>query len=194
MQPVIDIANVSSLSTIYSKGTDYILVKDTSPDTYGSFIARDRLFWLLSGQHPQENEEYEITYSYDGKIVELQGFITNEDNKLLGTNVLVRHAIGTSVVIALRVSIFATTDATTATNQIVGTISAYINSLKLGEYLDQSDVVSLLRQALPFVDNINLPFQSFYIVGRNPGTADRLIVDAFSHFVVNPANITVTFV
>ena len=158
-QPVISINSITGIVSgnayTFEDGTDYIFVKDTISDYRQSAKALDKIVWLNGGTKPDNNTIYNINYSANQLISTIQATLDNEDNYLLGSDVLVREGEIVYLQIALDVTTYSGINPISSETQIKNAIQAYINNLKLGEKVEQSDIVYELRSQLSdIIDNI----------------------------------------
>lgn len=189
-QPVISINSITDGQTTYVEGTDYKFVKDTISDYRYSAKAQDKIYWLQGGRQP--SGDYTIQYSANKLIIDLQQTLDSEENHLLGSDVLVREGIEIPVQMALEVNTYSGTNPTSTEIQIKNVIQQYVNNLKLGEKLEQSDIVYELRTQLEaIIDNITLPFTTFNLKNVS-GSVNVLTCSRYEYFRIDTADITVT--
>ena len=199
-QPVISINSVTGIVSgnayTFEDGTDYIFVKDTTSDYRQSAKALDKIVWLNGGIKPDNNTIYNINYSANQLISTIQATLDNEDNYLLGSDVLVREGEIVYLQIALDVTTYSGINPISSETQIKNAIQAYINNLKLGEKVEQSDIVYELRSQLSdIIDNITLPFTIMDKVIDSPTYIPKsrnvLTCSQYQYFRINTENIVV---
>lgn len=195
-QPVISVNSITGIvggsSYSFVEGTDYIFVKDTTSDYRESAKALDKIVWLLTGTTPDNNTQYTINYSANELISNIQATLDNEENHLVGSDVLVREGEVVYVTMALQVSTYSGINPVSSETQIKNTIQQYINSLTLGTKLEQSDVVYELRSQLNFIDNITLPFTIFDLKSETiPISENILTLSQYQYFRINAEDIVV---
>lgn len=193
-QPVISINSVvgeyGGEQVTFIENTDYRFVKDTTSDYRYSAKAQDKIYWLQDGRQP--SGDYTIQYSANKLIIDLQQTLDSEETHLLGSDVLVREGIEIPVQMALEVNTYSGTNPTSTEIQIKNVIQQYVNNLKLGEKLEQSDIVYELRTQLDaIIDNITLPFTIFSEKGIS-ASANILTCSRYEYFRIDTADITVT--
>jgi len=196
-QPVISvnsvIGTVSGNEYTFVDGTDYIFVKDTTSDYRESAKGFDKIVWQQGGQKP--DGEYTINYSANQLISTIQDTLDSEENKLVGSDVLVREAEMINIQMELSVNTYSGTNATSSIIQIQNVIQQYINNLKLGEKLEQSDIVYELRSQLSdIIDNITLPFEYMDIKPNYvyvPKSQNVLTCSDYQYFRINTEDIIV---
>lgn len=194
-QPVISVNSITGIvngnSYTFEEGTDYIFVKDTTSDYRESAKGYDKIIWEETGTLPDVGEDYIINYSANELISTIQGVIDSTENHLLGSDVLIREGTVINIQMTLSVNTYSGVNPVSSETQIKNVIQAYVNNLKLGEKLEQSDIVYELRRQLDSViDNIILPFDKFSEVGVN-ASANVLTCSRYEYFRINTNNIIV---
>lgn len=192
-QPVISVnsitGNISGSPYTFVEGTDYVFVEDTTSDYRNSAKAQDKIVWLQDGTLPET--EYTINYSANQLISIIQSTLDNEDNHLVGSDVLVREGSMVQLQISLNVSTYSGVNPISSQTQIQNVIQQYINNLKLGEKVEQSDIVYELRRQLDtIIDNITLPFTLFNVKGIS-GSENVLTCSKYEYFRIDIADIAV---
>lgn len=192
-QPVLSVNSVTGTISgspyTFVEGTDYVFVEDTTSDYKNSAKAQDKIVWLQGGTLPET--EYTINYSANELISTIQGTLDSEDNHLLGSDVLVREGEPIYLQMQLEVSTYSGVNPVSTETQIKNVIQQYINSLGLGEKVEQSDIVYELRRQLDtIIDNITLPFDKFSEVGVD-ASANVLTCSKYEYFRINSINIAV---
>lgn len=197
-QPVVSVNSITGIANgnayTFVEGTDYIFVEDTTSDYRQSAKGFDKIIWLQTGTLPEEGKDYIINYSVNELVSTIQGTIDNEDNYLLGSDVLVREGEVIYVQISLDIHTYSGVNPVSSRIQIQNVIQEYINSLKLGEQLEQSDIVYELRDKLDtIIDNITLPFNVMDLqsVSIDPQSQNILTCSQYQYFRINTNNIIV---
>jgi hypothetical protein len=146
-QPVISILSIGS----YIQGTDFVLAKDTS-GYVGSVEASDGIRFVSTGSFPAVGTPISVTYTYNAVMLQLQDAFTSDDLKSPGQNILFKTAteVDTSLVAQIKVRPGYNVDQTLST--ISAALMTFINSLKLGESVEMSDLQLIVR-AFTAVDN-----------------------------------------
>lgn len=194
-QPVVSVNSITGIvngnAYTFVEGTDYIYVEDTTSDYRQSTKGYDKIVWLIGGNLPDNSTTYTINYSANELISTIQGTIDNDENHLLGSDVLVREGEVVYMQISLNVSTYSGVNPVSSKTQVENVIQQYINNLKLGEKIEQSDIVYELRNQLnTIIDNITLPFEKFNLVGKD-GSENSLTCSQYQYFRINIDNITV---
>lgn len=194
-QPVISVnsvtGTVSGSAYTFEEGTDYIFVKDTTSDYRESAKAQDKIVWLSGGVTP--DNEYTINYSANQLISTIQATLDSTENHLVGSDVLVREGEIVYIQMALDVLTFSGINPVSSETQIRNVIQAYINNLKLGEKVEQSDIVFELRSQLgDIIDNITLPFTIMDLKSAaTPQSQNILTCSQYQYFRINTEDIAV---
>lgn len=197
-QPVVSVNSITGIANgnayTFVEGTDYIFVEDTTSDYRQSAKGYDKIVWLIEGNLPDNSTTYTINYSANELISTIQGTIDNDENHLLGSDVLVREGEVVYIQISLNVHTYSGTNPVSSKTQIQNVIQAYVNSLKLGEQLEQSDIVYELREQLnTIIDNITLPFNIMDLksVSINPQSLNVLTCSQYQYFRIDINDIIV---
>lgn len=197
-QPVITVNSITGIVNdelyTFEEGTDYIFVKDTTSDYRQSAKALDKIVWQPNGTLPDNGTTYTINYSANELISTIQSTLDNTENHLVGSDVLVREGEIVYLQISLDVSTYSGVNPVSSTIQIQNTIQNYINNLKLGEKIEQSDIVYEIRRQLDtIVDNITLPFNVMDLksIIVNPQSKNVLTCSKYQYFRINTDDIAV---
>lgn len=188
--PVIEIGSIVGASRSFVEGTDFQFVQDTNSEYYNSSQSLDKFVWLNGGQKPSDNESYTVSYSYNKLIGDIQTEIDLEANTLLASDVLVRSATPVIVDISMSVAITSGIDSTEAINQIETAIAAFVATLSMGDELQQSDIDYYIRDTVPAVDKIILPFTKICRRSVGSGTTD-LTCTKFEYFTLDDNSLNV---
>lgn len=194
-QPVITINSINGIvnGNVYTfeEGTDYIFVEDQTSDYRQSAKGYDKIVWIQTGTLPDHGTEYTINYSVNELISTIQGTLDSTENYLVGSDILVREGYPIYLQMTLTVSTYSGVNPVSSENQIKNVIQAYVNNLKLGEKIEQSDIVYELRRQLDTViDNITLPFDNFSELGV-VASANVLTCSKYEYFRINIDDIAV---
>lgn len=198
LKPVDSIVQVVGLSltlpTIFTEGLDWQFVEDDYSVVKKSNRSFDKLSWMSGGNKPDPYSEFEISFIYDKNVEDVQDIFDSEENNLLASDVLIKKAEEILVDIGFTVSILPGYDKTTVRNEIITELTSIINSMKLGDDIDQSDLVFQLRTNVEGIDAITLPFTTLAIRGGSGVTSPlpasltqyfRTDSNSFTNIVVN---------
>lgn len=195
-QPVISINSITGTANgnayTFIVGTDYIFVKDTS-DYRESAKGYDKIVWLGTGTLPDMNTQYVINYSVNELISNIQATLDSTENHLLGSDVLVREGEIVYLQMSLDVSTYSGLNPVSSKTQIQNVIQTYVNNLKLGEKIEQSDIVYELRNQLnTIIDNITLPFNVMDLKSvLSPQSNNILTCSRYQYFRIDINDIAV---
>lgn len=195
-QPVKTISYVKNATTnIVLPTTAYTFVKDTSPTTYSSVDALDRIV-INTLSYFSSGDIIQIAYTVNSLVQETQDLLDLPENKIIGSNVLVREGVKDLVNIAFIVKANSTKSATEMEQELTDATYQYINSLQLGGAIEQSDVVFYLRTEFSYIDNIVLPFSTLVVRPSTlpyfTGTAEDLYPSKFHYFRCDDTSIDIT--
>ena len=113
-------------------------------------------------------------------------------NRIITADVLAKASTAVIVDIAFTATLLSGYDTNTTQIQIVDAITTFFSTLGLGDPVQQSDLVFYLRDNIPAIDNIILPFTTLCRRGSS-GTSD-LTSAPYEHFILDNTSITVTIV
>lgn len=159
-----------------------VMNKDTTSGIFNSFAERSYVWFNQLPVPP--GLSFTIEYEYDDQIEEIQNFVNLDDNAILGTikdkayafrfTVLVRKAIRKNINIGATITVLSGFDANTVIADTQNNILNYINALKLGDPLAQSDIINVIEDTAG-VNFVQLPLSTFNFVGSS-GEVDLLEV------------------
>ena len=188
-QPVSSIASVSIGGPAYIQGVDYSMVKDTGPNA-GSVRAQDAVVFLAGGSSPAIGDSLTITYNYNSLMQTLQDTYISPDKIVFGRDLLFKEGTQQDIEIAANLLVLAGVNSTTVQSQVMSSIADFINSLGLGDGVEQSDVNAEVRK-IAGVDN--LVFTIFRIIGSGAGVAD-IDIERSEYARISSSDITITLV
>lgn len=156
-QPVKSVLSVIGTSGEYEEGVEWVFVKDTTSGYAGSVRGLSKLEWRAIDTLPPVGEAITITYTYDKKIVDLQALVEEDDNRFLA-DTLVKSAEQIDIQCAFTIKVYSGFVQSNVRQACKDAVYAFINDLKLGQNVEQSDLVFEIRKVAG-VDNVELPFQ-----------------------------------
>jgi len=169
-QPVKSIISVVGTSGEYDEGVEWIFVEDTTSVYAGSIRAISKLQWRSIDTLPPFGETITITYQYDAKIEVLQDLVEEDDNRFLA-DVLVKSAAKVNIEVAFRIKAYSGFNQSNLRQNAKDAIYTFINELKLGYDVEQSDLVLEIRK-IAGIDNVEIPFIRLGIDGPGTGAED----------------------
>ena len=172
-QPVKSVISIISSIKEYKEGVEWVFVQDTTSDYAKSTRALSKIEWRSIDTLPAMGESVTITYQYDKKVEDLQELVEEDDNRFLA-DVLVKSADQIFIEVALRIKVYSNFSQPNIRQSVKDVIYGFINTLKLGEDVEQSDLVFEIRK-IAGVDNVELPFIQLKIDGPGTGTSDIII-------------------
>lgn len=167
-------------STTVSSGNGIVgtAVADTRSVWAGSVKSLDYVTWTTK---PGLGDTVTLSYFVNKRIIDVQNYVNN-DARRAGADVLIKQAKMVPIDIMFSIVISANYSKAAIITQIKATLNAYINSLRLGEVLDQSDVI--YRATLPGVDRIVMPISKFNRASLT-GAVDRIETAADEYLRIN---------
>lgn len=201
----------SGIAYINEGDYHYTFYKANDLDTAHSVEANDYIVWnpttmeqlrsYPSGLNVSNTLQVDVDYSYDKTINDLQTIIDDPNNRIITADVLIKQAIKVTIDVQLNVNLDPSYSSTPNTqtqtvNSIITALTNYINSVKMGTRLQESDIVQVAHNVTG-VDNVVL--NSIVIIRSiNPvyGIAPQQVMDtqAFANEYLETGTITVNVV
>ena len=159
--PITNVLSVrdTASAAILIAGTDYNVEFDTSGVARSSravegvrFLSSATVLALTPGT------PITVTYAYDNLIRQLQTTSVQEEYKALGADVLFRKSTQVDLAHEANLRVLSGFNATTVRLAVTTAVDNYIDGLKLGDDVEESDIQAVVRQ-ISGVDN--------YIITRN---------------------------
>lgn len=107
---------------------------------------------------------YQVRYSYNELIKEIQEFLDKEENKLLNFDILIKEAIPIPIEILFEIITLPGFSKSEVISKVIEKIETNISLFKLGQSLEQSDVINWVYE-VQGVDRVKLPFIKFNKIG-----------------------------
>lgn len=154
LRQVSSVENITSAAT-YTEGVDYEVVFDTSNES-GSTRASEGIRFLADDlaapTPPAAGDVIRIEYTSNNLVRRIQATFEQDDVRVFGRDLLFRE--GTRVDIILEASLRVASGFSTVTipSAVEAAVLDYINTLNLGDDLEESDLQAVVR-AVSGVDN-----------------------------------------
>ncbi len=139
----------------FLKGTHFRVATDNSSISRGSTRASTKIVFLGS-PFPDLNSPFTVTYSINSLVEDIQTLIDSDDNKIVGTDILIREAARVLIRVGAFIKVFpgfTKADVAAAAAENVATL---LNSSTLDSDLDQSDIIATIQNT-DGVDSVNVP-------------------------------------
>jgi uncharacterized phage protein gp47/JayE len=152
-QPLMTVTAVrDSFGTLYVQDTDYVIVTDTG-EWSNSVLAQDGIKFLTTAATLPANLQDPLTidYSYNSLINILASYYTQPEEYTMGQNQLFRWAQQVDILIEANLKVRSGNPSDVA-NAVRTSIKNYINSLKLGDAVEEFDIDAVVSQVYG-VDN-----------------------------------------
>jgi hypothetical protein len=164
---------ISANHSITASEGDFMFFSDRVSLDSGSVRSKDYIIWKVkpAGPYPKD---VTLNYFYDKNIYDVQAFLTQDDYNT-GADILVRQSNEILVDIFFELIIFPGYTFATVTDNIRTVLLTYISTLRLGESLEQSDVINQIYNVAG-VDSVVLPMSKFNISSLN-GAVDRVVAN-----------------
>lgn len=158
-RPVLSISAVTENGTLLVPGVDYRLDFDTGAFRR-SIYARDRLSWIIT---PGIGATIAVTYVYCDLIQILQDILDGSANHHVGAEVIAKVTYNARINVTMKVEVFSGYSMSDVTSRVNSALAAHIESLELGDEVQQSDLIAL-AEATPGVDSVVLPLTKFTVI------------------------------
>lgn len=146
-QPVMAILSAGA----FSQGTDFNIYKDTSGYA-NSVKASDGLQFTSTGTVPSAGSPLSVTYTYNSLIATLQNAFTADDLSAPGQSLLFKAATLVEASMVAQIKFRTGYNVDKALEAVNLAIMTFINRLKLGQAVEQSDLQLIVR-SFTAVDN-----------------------------------------
>lgn len=185
---------VDGTDITYTEGSGFVIVKDTTSFVATSVKSKDRLVWSsdLVDVIASLESDYTISYTYNYLVEDLQTQLTADDVKTIGADILVKETTPINVEMAFGIVTLPGTDPISVKQDVITTIEAFVNSLRLNTSLRQSDIINLIENTngVDYLrDYDGKMFTKFCVVGQNKVT--DLEGTPLSYYRIETENITV---
>lgn len=179
------VANTASL--VNSGGITVTVLNDTSSIYAGTQKAYDKLVF----SNTLQAGTYQIQYSYNKIIKDINDLLQTDDYNT-GANILVKEAVKVPVDIFLQVVSYSTdaNEKSALVDTLISTIKSYISTMKIGDSLEQSDIINLC-----YIEGINrvvLPLTYFKkTADTEPAVNDVIEVNNSQYITLGNLSITI---
>ena len=172
---------------VNSRGVTVTVLNDTSSIYAGTQKSYDKLVF----SNTLQAGTYQIQYSYNKIIKDINDLLQSDDYNT-GANILVKEAAKVPVDIFLQVVSYSTdaNEKSSLVDTLISTIKSYISTMKIGERLEQSDIINLC-----YIDGINrvvLPLTYFKKTADTaPAVNDIIEVNNSQYITLGNLSITI---
>ena len=174
---------IENITLIDIPSGSYTFEKDTTSVYANSTKSKDRIRW--DTKPPADT--YTMTYNHDQNVSNVQSFLDNDENKPLGSDNLVKQANPLLVDIAFQITVAVGYNKQTVILAVNSKISSNIGAYKLGEGLQQSDVIAWAYE-VDGVDKVILPMGKFNEKSLT-GVVDEITVNNTQYIKINSLTI-----
>jgi uncharacterized phage protein gp47/JayE len=135
--------------------TDYSTFIDYTSVYTGSVDATSSITFV--GILPDNGTSITVTYSINSLISTLQALLDLDANKILGSDVLVVEATEVLVQVAASITVLPGYTHGDVALQVITNVGNYINSLKLGQSVENSELIAKIQDTVGVADVLTLP-------------------------------------
>jgi len=176
--------------TLTSHSPTFLIIRDESV-LQGSEREQSRV--VFSGDEPSVGETVTFTYRANAAIPRLQRLFEDPEPELF-VDVLVKQAVRLDIRIDMDVALTAGADAAATLSLIETAVFDVINTLKIGESVDQSDVITAVGNVTG-VDRVVLPLKFFGLASSVLTVVDDQIVAGTTEYLrITATNLNVVLV
>ena len=118
---------------------DYQFLRDYTGERAMSTGSADRMMWL-SGIKPNNSSIVTITYTYNDKVRQIQGYLDLEENKVVGADALIKLGLEAKTYLRLTLGYFPGVDKESAKTKVSSALSEFLSTYVFGERLELSDL------------------------------------------------------
>lgn len=175
-QPIIPTANISISSSVSGVlvPSSFQIIKDSGVFG-GSTIGQDTLHWLTA-IGPSSGSVI-AAYQYNGLIEDLQSALSNQNKNLVNSDTLIKWATEIPIDVTLSIRLLSGNSSDDVIPLVTIAIDNFLNSLGIGEEIQQSDVINVVLQ-VSGIDEILIPLTKFQ-------SSDGLITEnAFNNLTI----------
>lgn len=184
--PVIDVISVRAGMTEYVRGIDWEFLPDTGGYS-GTTKGYGRISWMYGGAMPEIGTEVVVEYQYNGLVEEVEDWMLKSGIRFMFPFVVFRSAMEVKIEVGVKVRFFEGFLFRNYVQQVKNEIVQYVNGLKLGERLEVSDLVYILRKRIPGIDNVVVT----KLCRKGESGVGDIVVKKFEYFSVGLEDIVV---
>lgn len=176
----------------FIKGTHFKVTVDNSSISRGSTRASTKLVFLGS-PFPDINTPFTVNYSINSLVEDLQVSIDSDDNKIIGTDILIREASKVLVRVGAFIKVFPGFTKADVASAAEDSVATLLNASKLNSNIDQSDIIAAIQNTTG-VDSVTIPISlevkrptdtafiitSSVVIGRTEYVRPDTVPDAIS--------------
>lgn len=140
--------NIVSVTDSLGAASNYTFFPDINSFYSGSVQAQS-FITISSGVAP-----YVVVYQIDNNVITTQALIDSPENTFVGSDVLIKEATAVNVDIAVTLSISPSFVASAVIADVVTAVTAYVNSLTLGQPLQEFNVILTIGSVSGVLDAV----------------------------------------
>lgn len=133
---------------------DFEVVYDTFSDYRRSQIEKSRI--ILHTTKLKNDSMINLKYDTSAMVASVQSFLEREENKAIGSNIIVKMGIKLPALVAAKIRLVPGYTSSAVITDIKAALKTYFDSLLLDNDIQSSDVISVIT-AVSGVDSVNVP-------------------------------------
>lgn len=175
------------------EGNGFNIVADEETAYANSAEARDKISWTDAAYNDivkTHDYNYTVTYSYNKLVEDLQTDFESEENHILTSNVLVRTTKPIYVRMDFDIVTLAGYNGESVRNNVIFSISSFVNSLTLNQTLRQSDIINIIENVAG-VDYVKLPMRAFCLASQVENTVSDIPSSPLEYLRIHDSDIII---
>lgn len=181
LKRILSIYLLDNQGNVVSEVTNYSILWDTSLYRY-SVLEKTYINIpdATIGQH------YKVTYEYYSDIYNLQNLINAPENRIIGSNVLIRYGEKLNLSVIMRVKPLVGYGFSEIATSIQNAILNYVNALKFGDKIEISDIYSIAYvQGVDYITDLVMKINNETVNMVVPKVYQYIRID-LNNIVINP--------
>ena len=119
---------------------DYQFIRDYTSERALSSRSVDRVEWV-AGIKPDNGSTVTVTHTYNSKLRELQDFLDQDENKVVGADALAKLGLQAKAYLTLSIGFHPSVDEDAGKEKVSAALSQFLSTLKFNEDLELSDLI-----------------------------------------------------
>lgn len=194
-KPLIGVIQITGYDTgdnqvVLQPGVDYDVVLDTYSINRRSDEESSKILLHITSFTPQDNTLLTVDYYYSASIPNIQTFLNLDENKVFGSNVLVKMGIEIPVNVTAKVSLLPGYNSTSVIDNVQTALSNHFNGLLLGDDVQSSDVIAVIA-GVAGVDSVDVSTFLFARASAPAVSLSEVAANRQEYIRLNTATITV---
>lgn len=135
---------VGGIAFNFIRDTHYKVVVDNSSITRGSTRATTQIVFLGS-PFPDANSPFIVTYTINSLVQSLQTLIDSDDNKIIGTDILIRYGVKVLVRVGAFITVFPGFTKGDVATVAANNVASLLNTSGLDSGISESEIIATIQ-------------------------------------------------